>query len=177
MFTASPKVFVSSTCYDLNIIRAELRSFMLDLGYEPQMSDFSDILFDPRLHTHSSCLQDVGSCDMLLLIVGSRYGGQAVPKSLEIIDFERLREASSDQEIIKNKSSISVTQLEVLRAIQLGIPVFSFVDAGVMNDHFTYEKNKAKPILNEIEFPHIEKQETARYIFGSSCKRVGKNEP
>ena len=50
----SPKVFVSSTCYDLGMAREQLRSFLLRIGYEPILSEYSDILYDPRAHTHTS---------------------------------------------------------------------------------------------------------------------------
>jgi hypothetical protein len=162
---AAPKVFVSSTCYDLNIVRSELRSFIAGLGYDPQLSEYSDLLYDPRQHTHASCVQEVGSCDLLVLIIGSRYGGRAVPQSLAMIDFTQLSPALLAGDFLKSKENLSITQLEVLKAIIDGIPVFAFVDSGVLHDHHTYEKNKDKAAINEIEFPSIEKQETARYIF------------
>ena len=40
---AGTKIFVSSTCYDLSVLRAELRNFILSLGHEPVMSDYADI--------------------------------------------------------------------------------------------------------------------------------------
>jgi hypothetical protein len=162
---AAPKVFVSSTCYDLNIVRSELRSFIAGLGYDPQLSEYSDLLYDPRQHTHASCVQEVGSCDLLVLIIGSRYGGRAVPQSLAMVDFTQLSPALLAGDFLKSKENLSITQLEVLKAIIDGIPVFAFVDSGVLHDHHTYEKNKEKAAIKEIEFPSIEKQETAKYIF------------
>jgi len=162
---AAPKVFVSSTCYDLNIVRSELRSFIAGLGYDPQLSEYSDLLYDPRQHTHASCVQEVGSCDLLVLIIGSRYGGRAVPQSLAMVDFTQLTPALLAGDFLKSKENLSITQLEVLKAIIDGIPVFAFVDSGVLHDHHTYEKNKEKAAIKEIEFPSIEKQETAKYIF------------
>ena len=35
---AGLKIFVSSTCFDLSILRSELRNFIASLGYEPVMS-------------------------------------------------------------------------------------------------------------------------------------------
>lgn len=51
------RVFISSTCYDLGIARESLRKFIVSLGYEPVMSDYSDVLYDPRIHTHTSIAQ------------------------------------------------------------------------------------------------------------------------
>jgi hypothetical protein len=162
---ANLKIFLSSTCYDLGVVRSQLRNFLIGLGYEPILSEFSDILFDPRLHTHTSCIQEVTNCDMNVLIVGSRFGGAAIPKAVEVVEVDKLRELSAAEYFAEDKSTISVTQLEVLQAIQSGVPIFTFVDSGVLNDHLTYEKNKHKAILKDIEFPHIDKQETAVYIF------------
>lgn len=159
------RMFLSSTCYDLSVVRSQLSNFIIDLGHDPILSEHSDVLFDPRVHTHTSCVQEVANCDMVILIVGSRFGGVATPKSLEIIDIEKLREGSAADNFANGETIFSVTQVEVLRAIEAGIPIFTFVEAGVWNDHFTYEKNKHKEILKEIEFPNIDKQETAEYIF------------
>ena len=41
---AGLSVFVSSTCYDLSVIRSQLRIFIQSLGQEPLMSDYSDLL-------------------------------------------------------------------------------------------------------------------------------------
>lgn len=72
---ANLKIFVSSTCYDLNIVRGQLRSFINTIGYEPVMSDYNDVLYDPRDHTHESCVKEIQSSDMVILIIGSRFGG------------------------------------------------------------------------------------------------------
>lgn len=45
------KVFVSSTCYDLDNVRDGLRDFIYNIGHEPVMSDCGDVLYDSRIHT------------------------------------------------------------------------------------------------------------------------------
>lgn len=55
--------------------------------------------------------------------------------------------------------------MEVLKAVEIEIPIFTFIDSRLWNDHELYEKNKSKPILKDIEFPSIEKPETAEFIF------------
>lgn len=160
------KVFVSSTCYDLDILRGELRPFITSMGYEPVISDYSDVLYDPRSHTHESCLNDVPSCDMVILIVGSRFGGTAVPAAMQHLDFENLEKLSTKAGILESKEKLSITQLEVLKAVEAAIPVYAFVDERVLHDHHVYEKNKdKKEVIDLIEFPSIQKKETAKYIF------------
>lgn len=162
---ANLRVFVSSTCYDLSVARGQLRAFVEDLGYQPVMSDYNDVVYDPRLHTHSSCIDEVAGCDVVIVIIGSRYGGKVVPLALQNVDIESLKKASRSIEMLKREENISITQLEVLKAIERSVPVFAFVDERVWQDHSTYEKNKNKPIIDAIEFSSIEKPETARYIF------------
>lgn len=162
---AGLKIFVSSTCYDLSAIRTQLRMFILAMGHEPLMSEYSDILYDPRLHTHTSCVDEVSSADVVILIVGSRFGGRSVPEALSKIDFEKIDKESTSTESLKKKENLSVTQLEILKAVESGIPIFTFIDEGVWHDHALYEKNKGKPIIKDIEFPAIEKPETASFIF------------
>lgn len=38
---ANLKIFISSTCYDLGVVRAQLRNFIQRMGYEPVMSFFN----------------------------------------------------------------------------------------------------------------------------------------
>jgi hypothetical protein len=162
---ASLRVFVSSTCFDLGPIRGQLRNFLSSMGYEPIMSDYNDVLYDPRIHTHTSCIEEIATCDLIILIVGSRFGGKAIPEAISKIDFDTILEKSKSVEHLKKKENISVTQLEVLKAVEIEIPIFTFIDNRLWSDHELYEKNKSKPILKEIEFPSIDKQETAEFIF------------
>jgi len=162
---AGLRVFVSSTCYDLSSIRAQLRLFISSLGHDPVMSDFNDVLYDPRVHTHTSCIEEVAGCDVVVLLVGSRYGGTSIPDAALKIDFEAVSKESKSIDALKARDNISVTQLEVLKAVEQGIPVFSFVDERVWHDHALYEKNKSKTIIDQIDFPSIQKKETAVFIF------------
>ncbi|MCW3102745.1 MAG: hypothetical protein JWO09_1185 [Bacteroidetes bacterium] len=162
---ASLKVFVSSTCYDLNIVRAQLRSFLINLGHEPVMSDYNDVLFDPRSHTHESCIQEIKNADVVILIIGSRFGGMATPKVITSLDLENLKNLSKGNKLIDTPDKMSITQLEILNAVESNIPIFTFIDSRVSYDHLFYEKNKNKGFLENLDFPSIEKKESAIYIF------------
>ena len=135
------------------------------MGHDPVMSDYNDVLYDPRIHTHTSCIDEVANADVAILIIGSRFGGRVVPQALQKVDLDSLESVSKNHEILRTKDSISITQLEVLKAIERSIPVFVFVDARVMNDHATYERNKGKEISSLIDYASIEKPETAVFIF------------
>ncbi len=162
---AELRVFISSTCYDLSLLRSQLRLFTKNMGYNPIMSDYEDILYDPRNHTHTSCIDEVKNCDVLVLIIGSRLGGKASTESLSRINFDMLQDESVNTDILREKDNLSVTQLEVLTAIENSIPIYTFIEKRVWHDHALYEKNKSSEIIDKIVFPSIEKQDTAKYIF------------
>ncbi|MBO1910232.1 DUF4062 domain-containing protein, partial [Microvirga sp. 3-52] len=161
---AGLKVFVSSTCYDLSIVRSQLRTFLNAMGYNPIMSDYNDVLFDPRIHTHSSCIDEVGNSDMLILIIGSRFGGKGVPEAVEKVDTGIIKDNTSTP-LSEVRENLSITQLEVLKAIEESIPIYTFIEQQVWHDHELYERNKDKEIIDQIYFPSIDKQDTAKYIF------------
>lgn len=124
------------------------------------MSDFLEVLFDPQEHTHESCIREVAGCDVVLLIVGGRFGGKGVPKAIDAASI-----AEVDGLTDEHKKQLSVTQLEVCKAISDGIPVYTFVQSNVWHDHHVYEVNKESPQIDDMRFPSIEKASTAKYIF------------
>lgn len=159
------KVFVSSTCYDLGIVRSQVRGYIKQLGHDPVMSDYMEVLFDPREHTHKSCIQEISACDVVVLIIGSRFGGKGVPAAFNQINFSDLYEKSSSSSVLLSKEKLSITQLEICKAIEDSVPVFTFVDDRVMHDHLVYEANKSSDAIDKIKFPSIDKPDTAKYIF------------
>ncbi|HDR4461393.1 TPA: DUF4062 domain-containing protein [Bacillus cereus] len=135
---AAPRVFVSSTCYDLSEIRDNLKAFIENLGYEAVLSDNGDVFYHPDLHTHDSCLQEIQSCDLFILIIGGRYGGSYIADT-----------------------SKSIVNAEFAVAKQCGIPIFSFVKQDIYMSQHIYKANKGK----DLKFPAIQNQEHAIKIF------------
>src|SRR5262245_34129829 len=72
------KVFVSSTCYDLIDLRAELLEDLRDLGVEPYLSDLKESDFEtPGDHVGNSietCLVNLRACDVVVFVLSQRYG-------------------------------------------------------------------------------------------------------
>ncbi len=159
---ANLRVFVSSTAYDLGVLRSALRGFVEGLGYDAVLSDYSDVLYDPREHAHKSCLEEVRTCDIVVLIIGSRFGSALDPEvlksSLHEMDAQHLQEGESSP-------CLSVTQAEALAAAGSGIPLFAFVEAAVLHDHSVFQTNLGKPFAKDITYPSISQPETAEYIF------------
>ncbi|MBW0434913.1 DUF4062 domain-containing protein [Leptospira yasudae] len=140
---AIPKVFISSTCYDLNDVRDSLSGFIKSLGYEPILSENGDVFFHPDLHTHESCIKEITNCHLFIVIIGGRFGGSYV------YDINK-----------------SIVNAEYYSAKSLNIPIFSFVKRSVYEDHRVYSKNKSnEEVVAKVIFPAIDKQETAVKIF------------
>lgn len=162
---AGLKVFISSTCVDLDAYRYQLRSLLERMGYEPVMSDHSEVLYDPSLHTHASCIRDVEAADAIVLLIGSRFGGTTVPQALPLIDFNQVKKLSTHAGLLVEKDKISITQAEALRAVELEIPIFTFVDGKVYAEHHVYQANKGNPNIGSMKFPSISKVGTAQSVF------------
>lgn len=163
------KVLVSSTCFDLKNERKRVESFLKSSGYAPVLSDNDDVYYSPSLHTHSSCIKAVEDCKMLVFIIGGRFGGYAVPEAYSLIDMNKIMSLFNDDKIKSyaqktfSEHKFSITQLEVLKALELGIPVYTFIDDKVYHDHQSYEKNKCT--YPDFEYSSIAKKETASLIF------------
>ena len=96
---AIPRIFVSSTCYDLHEIRHQLHQFILEFGFEPVMSEFEDIFYSNELHVQDSCLEEIPKCNFFILIIGNNYGSifhrdknKLVPESVTLKEFRKALE-------------------------------------------------------------------------------------
>ena len=58
-----PVVFVSSTCYDLKQIRADMKEFIEGTyGFDAMLSEFDSFPIDPCVGTFENCLSNVDQC-------------------------------------------------------------------------------------------------------------------
>jgi hypothetical protein len=73
---ARPRIFVSSTYYDLRHIRSSLELFIESLGYDSILSEKGDIAYLHDTPLDESCYREAASSDMLILIIGGRYGSE-----------------------------------------------------------------------------------------------------
>ncbi len=138
---AIPRVFISSTCYDLKYIRENLKYFTKTLGYEPVLSEEGSIYFDPTLSTQDSCLREIPSCQLFVLIIGGRFGGSY------------------------KDTKDSVTNNEYREAVKSKIPVFALVDNSVLSDYFVYQGNKTNPDIDEKKITYPSADNTKIFSF------------
>src|SRR6476661_774651 len=73
---AKPRIFISSTHFDLKHIRSSLDLFIDSLGFESILSEKGDIAYSPDLPLDESCYREVESIDIFVLLIGGRYGSE-----------------------------------------------------------------------------------------------------
>lgn len=115
---AKPRVFLSSTYYDLKQIRADLERFIREQGYDPVLNELGNIPYGKDEKLEEYCYKEIGGIDILVSIIGGRFG-------------------SSSQHNDK-----SVSQMELNTAIELNKQVYIFIDKSVYQEYQFYLNNK-----------------------------------
>lgn len=124
---ATPRIFISSTYYDLKYVRERLERFIRSYCFEPILFECDDVFFDPNSKLDESCYKEIENCHMMILIVGGRYGSNA-----------------SDQKDRYEKQYVSITRKEYETARRKGIPVMVFVEQNVFVEYKTFLANKKR---------------------------------
>lgn len=119
-----PRIFISSTFYDLKYIREDLSNFIKAHDFEPILFEDGDIGYTPFTTLDDSCYKAIESADMALLIVGGSYGSPASGEKPS--DFEEF---------------ISVTRREFQKGVENGVPFYVFIDRNVYAEYGIYDLN------------------------------------
>lgn len=98
-----PNIFISSRIEDLRHLRSVLRDAVEELCYNPVMSEFGEVGYLGNRSAVDSCYHTVPQCQMMVLILGKRYGHLG-------------------------EDGLSVTHKEYHAACEAGIPIITFVD-------------------------------------------------
>lgn len=141
---AKPRVFVSSTYYDLRHIRQGLEAFVMDMGYEPVLFESGDIPFAHDKPLDESCYKEITTCHLLVLIIGGRFGSatSSTAKSIEKDELERQYQHYN-----------SITQKEFETAIESDIPVYIFIENAVNAEYDTFKKNRHN---TQVSYAHVD---------------------
>lgn len=151
-----PRIFVSSTFYDLKYIREDLSNFIKAHDFEPVMFEDGDIGYTPGQPLDMSCYETMRSADMVLLIIGGNYGS---PATGEVKD--------------EFKEYISVTRNEFKSAVNEGVPLYVFIDDKVYVEYGVYEENceEIESGKLKIHFKNVKDINVFRFI--KEIKNVG----
>jgi hypothetical protein len=119
-----PKVFISSTYYDLKYIREDLEQFVKRYRFETIMFENGDIGYAPGRPLDESCYHYISKADMVVLVVGGLYGSPA-----------------TGEEPDEFNEYMSITRKEFQAAKDSEIPIYVFIEADVDAEFEVYLKN------------------------------------
>jgi hypothetical protein len=125
-----PRVFVSSTIEDLRDLRGRIRQQIVDLGYDPVMSEHGEIPYQPDQQAEASCYATGPECDLAVVLIGRRYGQRA-----------------------SNKKSVTHNEFDALLAAR--VPIITLIDKEVLTFKKVYDANpgEQRPAMPGIEDP------------------------
>lgn len=145
---AKPRVFLSSTFYDLRKVRDEVGTFIRTQGFEPVMFERGQIAYGRDEAPVEYCYKEIELCDILVSIVGGRFGSES---------FE---------------TTYSVSQQELRYAVQLNRQLYVFVDKQVLMEYEIYKINKE---VENMRFMHVDDRRI--YEFLDQLYLLPKNNP
>lgn len=143
---AKPRVFVSSTYYDLKYVRERLERFISAYCFEPVLFESDGVFFNPSTPIDESCYNEVENCHMMILIVGGRYGSIA-----------------SEQKELYEDQLVSITRKEYDTARRKGIPIMVFIEQNVYAEYKTCLPNKKK-ISKDFKYAFVDDPRVFEFI-------------
>lgn len=115
---AVPRVFISSTYYDLKEVRNTIGNFVTNMGYEAIMHERAGVAYTQDKPLEEDCYHELASCDIVVCVIGSKFGSKS------------------------SRNELSVTMNEIQNAIKHKKKVYIFVAKDVFIENKTYEQNK-----------------------------------
>ncbi|MGV0923789.1 DUF4062 domain-containing protein [Empedobacter tilapiae] len=125
---AKPRIFLSSTFYDLKQIRTDIDVFIESLGYDIIRNEEGDIPYGKEDALEEYCYKEIKNVDILISVIGGRFGSESK----------------------RNNSSIS--QIELKTALKENKQVYIFIEKNVLTEYEIYLLNKD----NEIKYRYID---------------------
>jgi Domain of unknown function (DUF4062) len=68
------QVFVSSSCHELRDLRASIRTWLLNLGLTPVMSDEGGFPHSGGMPPYAACLAALEECPLVIGVIDRYYG-------------------------------------------------------------------------------------------------------
>lgn len=135
---AKPRVFISSTYYDLKQTREDIAIFLSSMGYEPVRNEEGNIPYGQGQNLENYCYREIENVDILVSIIGGRYGSE-----------------SSDG------SKWSISNNELKTALSSGKQVYIFIDKSVNFEYETYLCNKGN---ENIKYRFVDNKKIFEFI-------------
>ena len=113
----------------------------MNLGYEPIRNEEGDIPYGKEEELQKYCYREIENVDILISIIGNRYGSPAV---------------TDDKE-----KEYSVTQREIKTAYERNKQVYIFIDKNVLTEYETYLLNKKS---KDITYKYVDNKNIYKFI-------------
>jgi len=101
---SKPRIFISSTFFDLKTVRADMDRFIREMGYESVLNERGQIPYRKEELLEDACYKEIEFCDVLVSVIGGRYGSPS------------------------KENPYSISQKELKTAIEMGKPVYVFIE-------------------------------------------------
>ena len=115
---AAPRVFISSTYYDLKQVRNNIGDFIKSLGYEAVMHERSKVAYTQSQPLETDCYHEILGCEIVICIIGNHFGSQS------------------------SENELSITMNELKEAIKNKKKIYIFIAKDVYVENSTYQQNK-----------------------------------
>lgn len=133
---ARPRIFISSTFYDLKQIRSDIDSFISNLGYDSIRNEEGDIPYGKEEALEEYCYKEIKSVDILISIIGGRFGSES------------------------QKSNSSISQMELKTALKENKQVYIFIENSILSEFETYLLNKHL----EVQYKYVTDVRVYKFI-------------
>jgi hypothetical protein len=134
---AKPRVFISSTFFDLKQVRADIDRFIKEVGYEPVRNEAGNIPYGKDEKLEEYCYKEISDIDILIGIIGGRYGSES------------------------QYEPYSISQIEIKTAIEQQKQVYLFIEKNVLAEYQTYLINKEN---KTIKFKFVDNSKIYAFI-------------
>jgi len=134
---AKPRIFISSTFFDLRQVRTDLERFIKELGYEAVRNETGGITYGKDSKLEEYCYKEISEIDILVGIVGGKFGSQS------------------------ENGDYSITQTEIKTAIDQNKQIYIFVEKNVLGEYETYLINKEN---ESIKYKFVDDKRIYKFI-------------
>lgn len=139
---AKPRIFISSTYYDLRNIRSDLERYIKERNYDPILNEKGHIPYSNRERLEEYCYKEIENCDILISIIGGRFGSTAF-----------------------DGGGYSISQKELRTALDKGKQVYIFIEKAVLHEYRTYDQNKDNlEIINAMKFSAVDNVNIYKFL-------------
>lgn len=146
---AKPRIFISSTFYDLKQVREDLERFIREIGYEPVRNEAGAIPYSKDVSPEKNAYREVELSDVIVSIIGGRFGTESSQNEMHSISMEELSTALGRE-----------------------VQVFIFIEKSVLAEFSTYQLNKTN---STTKYRFVD--DTRVYEFIDGLHKLPRNNP